>query len=465
MARKQQILIVEDDVVLNNLMADHLQAAGYRAHSAISWASAKAILQKEEPDLILLDIRLPDGDGMKLLEEVSTRQPVIVITSYGSVQQAVQVMKIGAADYLAKPVNLDELDFIINRVLDTAKLRREHSFLKTQAVKQDTATLVGSSAAMLHVNSLISSIAPSDMTVLILGESGTGKEVVARAIHNASARAGENFVAVDCCTIPGQLFEAELFGYEKGAFTGAFQMKRGLIESAENGTLFLDEIGDVELAGQAKLLRFLETGTYRRVGGVRDLQVNVRVITATNRDLDAMTKDKEFRTDLFYRLSAFVIGLPALAERKEDLPELIEYFISKGPAANRIKKRVSAEVTNIMNSYSWPGNVRELRNVVERALILSGEEEVIKPLHLGFKDLDIKLDEKTTLCFEHEPTMKEIEGLYLKQLLAKYNGSRAQVAAAMGVSERTLYRMIQRHDIHTEKEAWEEDAAPSAKLR
>ena len=286
------------------------------------------------------------------------------------------------------------------------------------------------------------------MTVLVLGESGSGKELVARAIHEQSPRAQRNFVAVDCCTLQENLFESELFGHEKGAFTGADRKKQGLIEGAAGGTLFLDEIGEIPPAIQAKLLRVLETGRFRRVGGTRDLTADVRIVAATNRDLKAMSEKGEFRADLYYRLEAFTIYTPPLRERREDIPYLVEHFIHNHDFSMRIKKSVTRESMRKLIAYDWPGNVRELKNVVERAIILSRNSRTIRDQHLTFgackqESNGFQLD----LPAGAEPTLEELEASYLKMLLEKHAGHRATVARTMGISERQVYRLIRKYGL------------------
>jgi DNA-binding NtrC family response regulator len=369
------------------------------------------------------------------------------------VKNAVEAIRRGAADYLAKPVSPEELAFTVNRVLETEALKADHSFCKARLAARSGvhSFMIGDSPALERVKEMIEAVAPSDMTVLILGESGSGKEMVAKALHEASPRAERNFVAVDCCTLQESLFESELFGHEKGAFTGADRKKAGLIEGAAGGTLFLDEIGEIPLPIQAKLLRVLETGKYRRVGGTRDLTANVRIVAATNRDLKAMSERGEFRADLYYRLEGFTIHTPPLRERREDIPHLVEHFIRNHDFSMRIRKTVTREAMRKLIAYDWPGNVRELKNVVERAIILSRNSRTIRPQHLTFgacrqEASGLQLD----VPGDGEPTLEELELSYLRMLLEKYAGHRATVARIMGISERQVYRLIRKHGLSTE---------------
>jgi DNA-binding NtrC family response regulator len=427
-----------------------LEEMGHEASGTDSLAGARGYLRKHEPDLIISDMRLPDGDCLGALADLGETHPVIVLTAYGTVKNAVEAIRAGAADYLAKPVSPEELALTVERVLETEALKADHQFCKARLEAKVGAHsfMIGQSLALERVKEMIEAVAHSDMTVLVLGESGSGKELVARAIHEQSPRAKRNFVAVDCCTLQESLFESELFGHEKGAFTGADRKKQGLIEGAAGGTLFLDEIGEIPPAIQAKLLRVLETGKFRRVGGTRDLTADVRIVAATNRDLKAMSEKGEFRADLYYRLEAFTIYTPPLRERREDIPFLVEHFIRNHDFSMRIKKNVTRESMRKLIAYDWPGNVRELKNVVERAIILSRNSRTIRDQHLTFgackqEGNAFQLD----LPAGSEPTLEELEASYLRMLLEKHAGHRATVARIMGISERQVYRLIRKHGL------------------
>lgn len=440
-----RILVVEDDDVLNEMVVGELRRIGYAAEGVESWDSAERYLSVHEPSLILLDPRLPDKDANDLLPQLASQQPVIVLTAFASVPGAVAAMKAGAADYLAKPLSLDELELVVGRVLRTERLRREHEFLKSQQQSRRKKFVLGQSQALRDLDKLIDAVAPSDATVLIQGESGVGKELVAHEIHERSLRSESNIVALDCCTLQETLFESELFGHERGSFTGADRQKKGLIENAEGGTLFLDEIGNISSAIQAKLLRILETGEFRRLGGTKDLRADVRIVAATNADLMGLSRDGSFRPDLYYRLNAFGVHVPPLRERREDVPELVDHFIKNHSFSRRVDKVVAPAAMRLLMNYDWPGNVRELRNVIERAIILSGDGRQIRREHFAIMRSGPELSNKTTLKFDHEPTLEEIEGSYLRLLLDRYSGHRARVAKALGVSERNTYRLIQRY--------------------
>jgi DNA-binding NtrC family response regulator len=441
-----KILLVEDDSTLNRLIVEQLSGLGYDVVGTKSWADADVYLLLHEPHLIVTDVRLQDGDALDRLPELTKGQPVIVLTAYGSVRDAVAAMKAGAFDYLLKPASPDELRLVVERALDDAALRADHRFckarLKAEASKADF--MVGVSAPLLKIKETIAAVGPSNVNVLIQGESGSGKELVARAVHESSERQRRNFVPVDCCTLQEKLFESELFGHEKGAFTGADRLKRGLIEGAEGGTLFLDEIGEIDASIQAKLLRVLETGVFRRVGGTKDLQANARIVAATNRDLQAMSEEARFRSDLFYRLSTFVIDVPPLRTRRDDIPYLVTHFIQHHNFSSRINKSVSSEALRCLTAYDWPGNVRELKNVIERAIILSRGSKVIQPMHLAFGAGRGTETVEVTVSFDHDPTLEELQAEYLRLQLKKYSGRRAKVAEVMAVSERNIYRMIRR---------------------
>jgi DNA-binding NtrC family response regulator len=444
------ILAVEDDRLLNKMLVHQLEDMGHSVTGIGSLQEVRDYLRSYEPDLIISDMRLPDGESLLELPKLCDTCPVIVLTAYGTVKNAVEAIQAGAADYLTKPVSPEELRLTVQRVLDNAAIKADHQFCKArlQAQASSSTFMIGRSAALQQVKEHIDAVAASDMTVLVLGESGSGKELVARAIHEASQRAKRNFVAVDCCTLQESLFESELFGHEKGAFTSANSRKQGLIEGAAGGTLFLDEIGEIPAAVQAKLLRVLETGIFRRVGGTRDLTADVRIVAATNRDLKKMSTEGGFRADLFYRLEAFTINAPPLRQRREDIPYLVEHFIRNHNFSRRVRKKVTREAMRKLTAYDWPGNVRELKNVVERAIILSRDHKSIKVHNLTFsacekRDVGFRLD----LPEGTEPTLEELEASYLKMLLMKHDGHRATVAKTMGISERHVYRLINKYQL------------------
>ncbi len=445
----QKILVIEDDELLRQLLLQQLRNLKYEAEGVRKWSEALSYLEKYEPSLVLTDVRLPDANSLEYIEELSENYPVIILTAFGSVRDAVAAIKAGATDYLLKPVSLDTLALTVQRALENASLRSDHYFCKKQLQRHyhDKSSLVGNSKVINEVKQIISAVAPNDITVLIQGESGSGKELVARALHTQGHRSKRNFVVVDCCTLQESLFESELFGHEKGAFTGADKQKKGLIEGAEGGTLFLDEIGEINASGQAKLLRILETGQYRRLGGTKDLTANVRIVAATNRDLEAMSHEGTFRSDLYFRLNGFSIIVPPLRERRDDIPALAEYFLLNHNFSTHINKTFSSSAIRKLVSYDWPGNIRELKNMVERSIILSGSRQKIRPEHFTLNQCDNSQEIVVNLSFGHDPSLEELEARYLDSQLRKYSGRRAKVAEVLGISERSVYRMIKRYNL------------------
>jgi len=433
--------VVDDDTTFNNLLRKQIETMGFNAIGATSWAEAQMKLGEIEPDAIILDYKLPDRDAASILPEIRNLYPVIVLTGYGSIPNAVSAIREGAADFLTKPVNLDEFELTVRRVLETVELRESNRFYRTQLASFRPGPMVFASAAMHEVQTMIDAVGPTDTTVLILGESGTGKEMVAQSIHERSRRSGHELVAIDCSGLQENLFESELFGHERGAFTGADRLKKGLIEEARNSSLFLDEIGDIGPAIQAKLLRVMETGTFRRLGGNKTLSADVRFIAATNRDLAKMSSSGEYRSDLYFRLSPFVITVPPLRERREDISLLAQHFLT------RFTRAMPASLTNealaLLLAYHWPGNVRELRNAIERAVILSRPGKYVQAQHLSF--IPSSPTGETVLRFNQDPSLEQIEHEYLRQILVKNGGNREKTAAVLGISERHVYRLIEKY--------------------
>lgn len=440
---KKLILVVDDDRVFNQLLVEQIGDMGLEAVGAGNWAEASRILAEREPDLIFLDFKLPDAETPQLVEALSSQFPVIVLTGYGSIRNAVSLIQAGAVEYLTKPVSLDELEITIRRELANAELRSRNAFYQRQLESRRPGPLVGTSKAMEALQRMIEAVAPTDATVLIQGESGTGKEMVAQAIHEGSVRAGREMVTIDGGTLQETLFESELFGHERGAFTGADRQKKGLIEEAAGSTLFLDEIGETSPANQAKLLRVLETSTFRRVGGAKTLKADVRFVVATNRDLAELSQVGSFRSDLYFRLASFVIQVPPLRERRDDIPLLAMHFLQR--FSRGIERKLTAEAQKLLVAYDWPGNVRELRNLIERAAILAGRDERIRPEHFG--PLLSRRDDAVIYAFEHQPKLADVERECLRQSLIRHAGNRAQVAAVLGISERNIYRLIKLYEL------------------
>ena len=440
---KKLVLIVDDDRVFNRLLVEQVAEMGLDAVGAHNWKEAAQILQESEPDLIFLDLRLPDADTPQLVASLSGQFPIVVLTGYGSIRNAVSLIQAGAVEYLTKPVGLDELEITIRRELDNAELRRRNAFYRRQLASRRPGPLIGNAPAMQEVMRLIEAVAPTDATVMIQGESGSGKEMVAQAIHESSQRRGREMVTVDGGTLQETLFESELFGHERGAFTGADRQKKGLIEEAEGSTLFLDEIGETSQANQAKLLRVLETATFRRLGGTRTLKADVRFVVASNRDLAAMGQDGSFRSDLYFRLASFVIRVPPLRERREDIPLLAEHFLQR--FARGVERELAPEALRLLMAYDWPGNVRELRNLIERAVILAGGDRRIRAEHFG--PIVGRTSDAVILAFENEPSLADIERDYLRRTLLRHGGSRTRAAAVLGISERSIYRLIKQYEL------------------
>ncbi|OGW41729.1 MAG: Fis family transcriptional regulator [Nitrospirae bacterium GWD2_57_9] len=408
----QKILVIDDEKLIRWTLEQHLVKEGYEVMTADSAEKGMQLIADDTPDLVLLDNRLPEMTGLELLEKLHVQERglmVIMITAYGMVETAVKAMKYGAYDYISKPFNLEEITFVIRKALEAGSLRSQVKQLR-QECQGKVDNIIGESEDMLKVKSLIAKIAKSDATtVLIQGESGTGKELVAKAIHFGSARSYKPFMAINCAALPVTLLETELMGHEKGAFTDAKSAKKGLFELADGGTVFLDEIGDMHMSMQAKLLRLLEEKTFKRVGGVKDIKVDVRLISATNQELSKAMNEGRFRKDLYYRLQVVPICLPPLRDRGSDISLLARHFIDHfNEECHKNVQRISKEAEQIMLSYSWPGNVRELKNVIERAMILDVEKE-IEPDHLS-----LELMERAPSIGDSDPGMPvSLDGLVI----------------------------------------------------
>jgi DNA-binding NtrC family response regulator len=381
--RKHKILVVDDEQLIRWSLEQNLKKQGYEVITAGSGEDALRLLREETPDLMLLDIQLPGINGLEVLEKVKEMEEeiiVIMVTALGVLETAIKAMRMGAYDYINKPFNLDELAIVIRKALETNELKREVAHLRSeQSRKYGIGNIIGQSKHMQNVLAMVEKIARSDAsTVLIQGESGTGKELIAKAIHYESGRAEKPFMAINCAAVPETLLESELMGHEKGAFTDAKLQKKGLFEMADGGTIFLDEIGDMEPGMQAKLLRVLEERSFRRVGGTKDVQIDVRIVSATNKDLLKAMEEKTFRNDLYYRIQVIPIYLPPLRERQEDIIPLAEHFINhfNREFAKNVKG-ISKMAEKFLTEYTWPGNIRELKNVIERAIILENEETLL----------------------------------------------------------------------------------------
>jgi len=452
---KGKILIVDDEKGILDTIGGILEDEGYDVFLIEDAETALEILEKEEIDLIFLDVWLPKISGIeaiKIIKEKDSDIPIIMISGHGNVEIAVEAIKLGAYDFLEKPLSMERVILTTERALQFKKLERENIKLRSSIDKKYE--LVGSSSAMKKIKSQIELIAKGDSRVLIIGESGTGKELVARAIHSLSNRASAPFVEVNCAAIPQELIESELFGHEKGAFTGAIERKIGKFELANGGTLFLDEIGDMSLLTQAKLLRVIETQKFQRVGGTKDITVNVRIISATNKDLIKEIKKGNFREDLYYRLNVVPIYIPPLRERKEDIPELIRYFIDEFSKEKGWKvKTVDQQAMKILQNYDWPGNIRELRNAIERLMIMTINEVIT------FSDIEstgiIGQSKKEESYFKYN-TFKEakdaFERDFLIRKLKENNWNMTKTAEIIGIERSNLYKKIKSLGISLPKE-------------
>jgi DNA-binding NtrC family response regulator len=444
-----RILVVDDDAEMTALLERHLQAEGFDTAGVSSGAAALDRLTREPFAVVVTDLVMEGVGGLDVLREAQRLQPaarVIVMTAFGSLDSAIEAMREGAYDYLRKPFKMAEASLALRRALEHHRLREENRRLR-EAVhdRYGLDNLVGRSPAMQAVVQQIRDVADSDATLLLLGESGTGKEVVARAIHWNSGRRDAPFVPVNCAAIPETLLESELFGHEKGAFTGAVQRARGLFAEAEKGTLFLDEIGDMPQALQVKLLRALQERAVRPVGGREEIKIDVRVVSATNRDLVALVRDKRFREDLYYRLAVIPIVVPSLRERVEDIPLLARHFARRSAAAlGKTFEDFSEGAMAWLQRHRWPGNVRELENVVERGVTLAAGPQVqladLRPQFAGPGAAEAGV----------RPTLAELEDDYIRRILAETSGDKRAAARILGVSVRTLQRRTPRRQTLTE---------------
>jgi len=460
------ILLVEDKDSLRTMMRHALEAQGHTVLEARDQPEAETALRTSHPAVVLSDLRLPEGDGFGVLrasKELDPELPVIVMTAFGSIQDAVSAMKEGALDFLAKPVDPDHLLLLVERALVQRRLATENILLREElAQRRGAPQIVGDDPKLKHVSLALHRAAVTDTTVLIEGESGTGKELFARALHALSPRSDGPFVAINCAAIPETLLETELFGHEKGAFTGANARKPGKFELAHRGTLFLDEIGDLPLSLQAKILRALEEKRFDRVGGTAPIQVDVRVVAATNRNLKAAVAARQYREDLYFRLSVFPITIPALRERAADIRTLARFFIDKySRDLNKKPLILSPAAEQEMQQYPWPGNVRELQNCIERAVILT-EGDTIQPhhLHLSFRDAQpaalaraeengawASFDFSGSLADVSRRAVAEVEKRKIEQVMKDAAGNRGRAAELLRVSYKALLGKLKEHDI------------------
>ncbi|MFZ1059860.1 MAG: sigma-54 dependent transcriptional regulator [Candidatus Rokuibacteriota bacterium] len=438
MTRQIRVLVADDEKNLRELLIRELARKGHEVDGAADGAEALARLRETAYDVLVLDMKMPRLEGIELLRELQTfpeHPQVIVTTGFAEVPTAVEAMKLGAYDYLTKPAKLEELELLIRKAAEKGRLIRENVALRTRLDGGEPfAGILTRSPKMQEILRVIDRVAPTDSAVLILGESGTGKELVARAVHERSARAARAFVPIHCGALPGGVLESELFGHERGAFTGAVATKPGLIELADGGTLFLDEIGEMEPDSQVKLLRVLETGAFFRVGATRSRTVDVRLVAATNRDLAEAMRAGQFRQDLYFRINTIAVHLPPLRERREDIALLALHFLEQSAAYGR--KRLSPKAMACLEAYDWPGNVRELRHAIERAVILTQGEE-IQP-----EDLLPDIQCGTPAAAPAPGSLEELERQHIISILRQVGGHRGKASALLGIDPKTLYRKI-----------------------
>jgi len=454
---KSNILVVEDDINTLNGLADILNEENFEVSKATNAKQALTNFKKNSFNVILMDYLLPDQDGLELSKTILHEQPeakIIMMTAFGTVKNAVNAMKIGIYDYLTKPVDLDELLIVIRRAIKEQNLISENVALKSKITQiYRFENIIGVSGKMQEVFQKVVKVANTDATVLLRGESGTGKELIARAIHYQSIRKEAPLVEINCASIPENLLESEIFGHEKGAFTGAYKMKKGKFEIAHNGTIFLDEIGDLPLGLQSKLLRVLQERSFTRVGGVDNIEVDVRLIAATNSDLEKIMEEKKFREDLYYRLNVVPILIPPLRERIEDIGVLTDHFVQKyARKNNRNFVGLSDSARQLLMGYEWPGNVRELENAIENAIIMC-ESDIVKPDdlpgYLRVRDkskiaIEKKLEDTKHLSFKEKLELYEKE--IIRQALIETNGNKTQAAKKLGFTLRTLRNKVNKHN-------------------
>ena len=449
------ILIVDDEKNTREGLKKFLENRDYDVVTAESGEEALRQIEKERPDIVLTDMRMPGMDGVSLLEKIQAKYPeilVILLTAYGTVENAVKAIKMGAFHYLMKPVNLEELELLIKKALTQQSLREENRELRKELFRErfEEGKILAVSEKMKKVLEMTDQVAPTRSTVLLQGESGTGKELLAHRIHEMSPRRSQTFLAVHCAALTETLLASELFGHEKGAFTGASERKIGRFEIANGGTLFLDEVSEIPLEMQVKLLRVLQEGEFERVGGTKTIRVDVRLICATNKDLSQEVKAGRFREDLFYRINVILIKVPPLRERPQDIRPLVDYFVKSLSRLNgKVTESIDPDVYKRMESYSWPGNVRELKNVVERMVVLSRDKkltavnlpEELKQGENSFADLPTGMNPEIS-------NLQDMEKELIRLKLQECKGNKSKAAKRLGISRRTLYRKIQEYQLH-----------------
>jgi two-component system response regulator AtoC len=441
---QETILVVDDDPYIQEALKDRLESLGYQVMQATDGKQALEMIGQQTPQMAFLDIEMPGMKGMEVLKELRRQEkefPVVMITAYGTIDIAVEAMKEGAADFVAKPFKGSHIAMVVQRTMEQQRLRRGIEVL-TQEVDKRYQMVPGKSEIMAQATQAAKKAAATRSTILLLGESGVGKELFARAIHSWSERHGLPFVAINCVGLSRDLLESELFGYERGAFTGAQQRKKGKIELAHGGTVFLDEIGDISEEIQAKLLRFLQEREFERVGGTELISVDVRIIAATNRNLEAAVKDGKFREDLFYRINVIPITLPPLRERKEDIPELAEFFLRRfSQDSKKDFLRIADDALVKLSAFDWPGNVRELANVIERAVVL-GEPPTIQADDLPVEILAVLRSSPSKASLNYQETIDEYRREVIVRALHQTNGNRTAAAKILGLERAYLQKLL-----------------------
>ncbi|CCO23163.1 sigma-54-dependent transcriptional regulator [Maridesulfovibrio hydrothermalis] len=459
----KSILIVDDEGGIRYSLRGILEDEGFEVSEAETGELALSHLADEKPDLVFLDIWLPGMDGLEVLDRIKKEWdwlPVVMISGHGNIETAVSAIKKGAFDFIEKPLSLEKVVITAEKAVEFSRLQSENKALRTRIETEQPARLTGNSSSIDSMREVIGQVAPTDAWVLITGENGTGKEIVARSIHSLSSRSENPLVAVNCAAIPEELIESELFGHEKGAFTGAEKAQEGKFELADRGTLFLDEIGDMSLKTQAKILRILQEQCFERVGGRKTISVNVRVIAATNKDLFKEIKKGSFREDLYYRLKVFPLEVPPLRDRSEDIPLLISEFITRLNKQHGFKPLTFTDsALKVLTRYSWPGNVRELKNFVERMLILFSGKEVgpdkLPPEITDGPQVEAKNQEQIPLPLpegelDFKKARAEFEAQFLETKLKEYKGSVSKLAEAVGLERSSLYRKLKAYEIQVD---------------
>ncbi len=445
---RNKILLVDDEEIMRSSLSDWLKEDGYYVLAVEDGYKALEKIEEEDWDLAVVDLKMPKIDGLEVLKRINKirpQLPVIIITAYATVDTAVTAIKSGATDYIVKPFNPEEISVVIARLVEHQRLLKENIQLRRELNKRfEFQDLIGKGAQMQRLTEMIRTVAPTKSTILIKGESGTGKELVARAIHDLSPRKESPFIAAACGAIPESLLEAELFGYEKGAFTGAVSQRKGRIELADKGTLFLDEIGDISTKTQVDLLRFIQEREFRRVGGKIPIKVDIRIIAATNKNLEEMISRDEFREDLYYRLNVITIEVPPLRDRKEDIPVLASHFLEKFSLDTGKKMYgISEQAMKVLMEHSWPGNVRQLENVIEHAVVVANELEIQTK---DFPAYFVKHETETGVPSVSQ-SLEELEKEHIRSVLLSNNWNIRKSAGVLGINRVTLYNKIKKYGL------------------